>query len=68
MAWRRPGAKPLSVPMIVNALMYIGITRPQRAKHSRSISNTELDLTISLIYIINHAYNPLFKQMEGTIV
>ena len=29
MAWRRPGDKPLSEPMIVNLLTHICITRPQ---------------------------------------
>ena len=29
MAWRRPGDKPLSEPMMVNLLMHIYVTRPQ---------------------------------------
>ena len=29
MAWRRPGDKPLSEPMMVSLLTYIGVTRPQ---------------------------------------
>ena len=29
MAWRRPGDKPLSEPMMVSLLMYICVTRPQ---------------------------------------
>ena len=29
MAWRRPGDKPLSEPMMVNLLMHICVTRPQ---------------------------------------
>ena len=29
MAWRRPGDKPLSEPMMVSLLTYICITRPQ---------------------------------------
>ena len=29
MAWRRPGAKPLSEPMMVNSLMHIYVTGPQ---------------------------------------
>ena len=32
MAWRRPGAKPLSEPMMVNLLSHICITRPQWIK------------------------------------
>ena len=29
MAWRRPGDKPLSEPMLVNLLTHIYVTRPQ---------------------------------------
>ena len=29
MAWRRPGDKPLSEPMMVSLLTHIGVTRPQ---------------------------------------
>ena len=29
MAWRRPGDKPLSEPMVVSLLMHICVTRPQ---------------------------------------
>ena len=29
MAWRRPGVKPLSEPMMVNLLTHICVTRPQ---------------------------------------
>ena len=28
MAWRRPGDKPLSEPMLVSLLMHICVTRP----------------------------------------
>ena len=30
MAWRRPGAKPLSEPMMVSLLTHLCVTRPQR--------------------------------------
>ena len=30
MAWRRPGDKPLSEPMVVSSLTHICVTRPQR--------------------------------------
>ena len=32
MAWRRPGDKPLSEPMMVSLLTHICVTRPQRVK------------------------------------
>ena len=34
MAWRRPGDKPLSEPMVVSLLTYICVTRPQWVKTS----------------------------------
>ena len=34
MAWRRPGDKPLSEPMMVRSLMHICVTRPQWVKSS----------------------------------
>ena len=42
MAWRRPGDKPLTEPMMVNSLMHIYVTQPQWVKSSRSMcqSNT----------------------------
>ena len=33
MAWRRPGDKPLSEPMMVNLLTHICVTRPQWVNH-----------------------------------
>ena len=33
MAWRRPGDKPLSEPMMVSLLTHICVTRPQWVKH-----------------------------------
>ena len=33
MAWRRPGDKPLSEPMMVRSLMHICVTRPQWVDH-----------------------------------
>ena len=33
MAWRRPGGKPLSEPMMFSLLTHICVTRPQRVKH-----------------------------------
>ena len=36
MAWRRPGDKPLSEPMMVSLLTHICVTRPQRVKEFRA--------------------------------
>ena len=38
MAWRRPGDKPLSEPMIVRLLTHICVTRPQWVKNIHSLS------------------------------
>ena len=34
-AWRRPGEKPFSEPMLVSSLTHICVTRPQWVKHGR---------------------------------
>ena len=36
MAWRRPGDKPLSEPMMINLLTHICVTRPQWVKGNNS--------------------------------
>ena len=38
MAWRRPGAKPLSEPMMVSLLIHICVIRPQCVKFSSHIT------------------------------
>ena len=38
MAWRRPGDKPLSEPMMVSLLTHICVTRPQWVKKSYSLN------------------------------
>ena len=42
MAWRRPGDKPLSEPMMVSLLTHIYVTRPQWANISRNPYMTEM--------------------------
>ena len=39
MAWRRPGDKPLSEPMMASLLTHICVTRPQWVKVSCMVSN-----------------------------
>ena len=41
MAWRRPGDKPLSEPMMVSLLTHIRITRPQWVKLATPLSKTK---------------------------
>ena len=56
MAWRRPGDKPLSEPMIVKLPTHIWVTRPQWVKTVKSISSTLWILSIYYIarYISKH--------------
>ena len=49
MAWRRPGDKPLSEPMMVRSTTHICVTRPQWVK--KQIDSTKLLLHISLNWI-----------------
>ena len=41
MAWRQPGDKPLSEPMMVSLLTHICITRPQRVNIIKTICHAE---------------------------
>ena len=40
MAWRRPGDKPLSEPMMVSLLTHICVTRPQWVKPAKCLETT----------------------------
>ena len=54
MAWRRPGDKPLSEPMMVSLLMHIWVTRPQWANGSCLPSSQHRDYypgTLSLTHL-----------------
>ena len=44
MVWRRPGAKPLSEPMIVSLLTHICVTRPQWVKSFQALLLNSLHL------------------------
>ena len=56
MAWRRPGDKPLSEPMMVSLLMHICVTRPQWVKSSYlvKIHYFKNDHFISIQFCICH--------------
>ena len=53
MAWRRPGDKPLSEPMMVSLLTHICVTRPQRVNPLRPSDK----------YIICHQPRPAVVQI-----
>ena len=69
MAWRRPGDKPLSKPMIGSLLTHICVTRPQWVKIHRTtlpcvgkthaiIRNTNCDLWMNVFGIIEQSQEP----------
>ena len=49
MAWRRPGDKPLSEPMMVNLLTHICITRPQWVNQQRQVITSPVRCGIELL-------------------
>ena len=52
MAWRQPGDKPLSEPMMVSLLTHICVTRPQWVKHcnrSKAINRINVDLIVDVV-------------------
>ena len=60
MAWRRPGDKPLSKPMMVSLLTHIFVTRPQWVSVSTDICCVTIhsDCTFSIQYDANkHCYD-----------
>ena len=46
MAWRRPGEKPLSEPMLVSSLTHICITQPQWVKRNSAWQELNTELSI----------------------
>ena len=60
MAWRRPGDKPLSEPMLVSSLTHICVTRPQWVKYS--LESSDLVLFQSRSDIID----PLVRSFENS--
>ena len=58
MAWRRPGDKPLSEPMLVRSLTHICVTRPQCVKsHLSLIQNMDLLFTNICCHSNGYAYH-----------
>ena len=53
MAWRRPGAKPLSEPMMVSLLTHICVTRPQWVKPYEWIAARNIPSLQALHYILS---------------
>ena len=60
MAWRRPGDKPLSEPMMVSSLTHICVTRPQLVKTAWQLSNYFLRHP----FLDDYRYVHQIKRME----
>ena len=60
MAWRRPGDKPLSEPMMISLLTHICFTRPQLVNNYRPVSVLNV---FSKVYE-RLSYNRLFKYLN----
>ena len=65
MAWRRPGDKPLSAPMMVSLLMHICVTRPQWVN---MIKNKHCHLKILCEININETCHYFFISMLVSIM
>ena len=50
MAWRRPGDKPLSEPMVVSFLTHICVARPQWVNHGVCFNIYRFALYLSIIF------------------
>ena len=50
MAWRRPGDKPLSEPMLVRSLTHICVTRPQWIKWQGHMNSSRLYETLRSVF------------------
>ena len=68
MAWRRPGDKPLSEPMMVRLLTHICVTRPQWLKHiALWCYVTSWNFNIGLVapsHYLNHSWLRWFLDLK----
>ena len=60
MAWRRPGDKPLSEPMVVRSLTHICVTRPQWVKWTKMIACRRQLLPFATEYLYRPPQNQRF--------
>ena len=63
MAWRRPGDKPLSEPMMVKSLTHINVTRPQWVNTNVSVVKTIVDWLI-----LRHGCGYRIHTFEGDVI
>ena len=65
MAWRRPGDKPLFVPMLVNLVTHICVTRPQciKAGNLRMLGNALISINLALLSCISEIFSAMVQCM-----
>ena len=71
MAWRRPGDKPLSEPMMVCFLTHICVTRPQwvkKACHIAYIYHTSWLHATVISYELDFHLNPSYTFLESQLI
>ena len=56
MAWRRPGDKPLSGPMMVSSLTHICVTRPQWVKLPQMLALLVHSMSRSQLYLADSSF------------
>ena len=66
MAWRRPGDKPLSEPMMVSLLTHICVTRPQWFNMCSTWSHLRAVHVCNIFIILGHAVMNLKKKFLKT--
>ena len=64
MAWRRPGDKPLSEPMMVSLLMHICVTRPQWVNKSDPSCNWYMELWARVLHWSVCVYSSLVSWIS----
>ena len=70
MAWRRPGVKPLSEPMVVSLLTHICVTRPQwvNVNTTNTIQYKNQAALQEVNYVTLHACTALVLEIDGLVL
>ena len=65
MAWRRPGDKPLSEPMMIRLLTHICVIRPQWVKKNKAVEVDHIsgEIIISSTQVLLPVYQKLFNSI-----
>ena len=68
MAWRRPGDKPLSEPIMVSLLTHICVTRPQWVNHRNTGKTASLHWYGQLVHLAIFSNVFLFKERKSILI